>query len=459
MIIDNESIEIIRAFVNESLDVLDKHERTIHTLETVPSKESISAVFRGIHTIKGLAGFLNFHTIHSVTHEAEMLLDALRIYPNAVGKETVLLMRETFDVLRVLLNTVASTMRDTGSEEMAQHLITHLRRRIRTIQQEYPKKQEHLQLQAARSASASRIENLHDASTIESHDKVAMPVPRMTPYEQPQVLDSKSDTEKSNREKIQGSMSHNQFTRRYDASSDVVKRYVTEALELVSIAEQACLSLERQPSDMEAARAIFAAVHSLKGNSGFMGFTDIEEISTDIENILDALREKKLEVYPGLISMLLTNLDTIRIRIDKIAQECDAHMYSHIIPESLHTVEHNSSAPNNRVVDDRVQSTIVEHEQSSSTEHSVSSLLASQEHSSQKTSQHLSEVSSMQRRDIRVDTEKLDKLFDLVGELITIEAMVIHNPDAQMLQSESFTKALRMLSKVTRELQEVTMSI
>ncbi|MFY7997218.1 MAG: chemotaxis protein CheA, partial [Candidatus Kapaibacteriota bacterium] len=65
----------------------------------------------------------------------------------------------------------------------------------------------------------------------------------------------------------------------------------------------------------------------------------------------------------------------------------------------------------------------------------------------------------LQRRDIRVDMEKLDKLFDLVGELITIESMVTNNPDVQALELEGFNKAAGMLNKITRELQEVTMSI
>ena len=59
----------------------------------------------------------------------------------------------------------------------------------------------------------------------------------------------------------------------------------------------------------------------------------------------------------------------------------------------------------------------------------------------------------------KVDTSKLDKLFDLVGELITIETMVINNPDLADLELPNFTKSVNMLSKITRELQEITMSI
>jgi two-component system chemotaxis sensor kinase CheA len=60
---------------------------------------------------------------------------------------------------------------------------------------------------------------------------------------------------------------------------------------------------------------------------------------------------------------------------------------------------------------------------------------------------------------IRVETSKIDKLFDLVGELITIESMVTHSPDLRGLYLQNFNKSASMLNKITRELQEISMSI
>jgi two-component system chemotaxis sensor kinase CheA len=65
----------------------------------------------------------------------------------------------------------------------------------------------------------------------------------------------------------------------------------------------------------------------------------------------------------------------------------------------------------------------------------------------------------MQRKEIRVDTSKLDKLFDLVGELITAQGLVVNNPDLKGLKLENFSKSANALNKITREIQEVTMMI
>jgi len=60
---------------------------------------------------------------------------------------------------------------------------------------------------------------------------------------------------------------------------------------------------------------------------------------------------------------------------------------------------------------------------------------------------------------ISVKVEKLDKLMDLVGEIVTAESMVIENPDLKGLELENFTKAVRQLQKITDELKDLAMSI
>jgi two-component system, chemotaxis family, sensor kinase CheA len=60
---------------------------------------------------------------------------------------------------------------------------------------------------------------------------------------------------------------------------------------------------------------------------------------------------------------------------------------------------------------------------------------------------------------INVSVKKLDKLMDLVGELVISEAMVTQNPELKNLQLDNFYKAARQLNKITGELQDIVMSI
>lgn len=60
---------------------------------------------------------------------------------------------------------------------------------------------------------------------------------------------------------------------------------------------------------------------------------------------------------------------------------------------------------------------------------------------------------------ISVNVNKLDKLMDLVGEMVIAEAMVIQNPDLNGLALENFKKAARQLNKITTDIQDTVMSI
>lgn len=60
---------------------------------------------------------------------------------------------------------------------------------------------------------------------------------------------------------------------------------------------------------------------------------------------------------------------------------------------------------------------------------------------------------------VSVSVPKLDKLMDLVGEMVIAEAMVIQNPDLRDLDLDNFQKAARQLSKITSEIQDMVMSI
>ncbi len=60
---------------------------------------------------------------------------------------------------------------------------------------------------------------------------------------------------------------------------------------------------------------------------------------------------------------------------------------------------------------------------------------------------------------ISVHVDKLDKLMDMVGEMVIAEAMVTQNPEIHALEIESFEKASRQLRKITSEMQDMVMSI
>lgn len=60
---------------------------------------------------------------------------------------------------------------------------------------------------------------------------------------------------------------------------------------------------------------------------------------------------------------------------------------------------------------------------------------------------------------ISVNVNKLDKLMDLVGEMVISEALVTQNPDLEGMELENFMKAARQHHKIISEVQDLVMSI
>lgn len=78
--------------------------------------------------------------------------------------------------------------------------------------------------------------------------------------------------------------------------SQYVDLFLQEADEQIEILEQETLKLEEDPTS-ERLQIIFRAAHTLKGSSRAMGFAGMAELTHEMENVLDQLREDRLLVY------------------------------------------------------------------------------------------------------------------------------------------------------------------
>jgi two-component system, chemotaxis family, sensor kinase CheA len=99
-----EDREIVGDFILESREHLAQIEIQMMILEKEPRDgEAINTVFRGFHTIKGLAGFMDLHDIREVAHETETLLDLARNQRLTITPVVVDIVLAAADFLKVWL--------------------------------------------------------------------------------------------------------------------------------------------------------------------------------------------------------------------------------------------------------------------------------------------------------------------------------------------------------------------
>ncbi|HME11512.1 MAG TPA: Hpt domain-containing protein, partial [Candidatus Acidoferrum sp.] len=102
--------EIVREFLVESSENLDSLDRELVLLEKDPlNKDTLSGVFRTIHTIKGTCGFLGFSKLESVAHVGESLLNKLRDGVLALTPEITTALLQMVDAIRQMLDSIDKT--------------------------------------------------------------------------------------------------------------------------------------------------------------------------------------------------------------------------------------------------------------------------------------------------------------------------------------------------------------
>jgi len=106
--------------------------------------------------------------------------------------------------------------------------------------------------------------------------------------------------------------------------------FLEEAKEHIENLNKYLLELENNPSQ-EIVDEIFRSAHTLKGMSGTMGFTQLLELTHEMENLLQEIRSQEISVNEHIIDTLLKSVDILEELIHDVdehgqEQERDIHM-------------------------------------------------------------------------------------------------------------------------------------
>jgi two-component system chemotaxis sensor kinase CheA len=106
----NDSDDIVKEFLVESYENLDRLDRDLITLEKHPKdRDILGSVFRTIHTIKGTSGFLDFDKLGAVAHVGESLLGRLRDGQLELDREITSGLLAMVDAVRQMLASIEAT--------------------------------------------------------------------------------------------------------------------------------------------------------------------------------------------------------------------------------------------------------------------------------------------------------------------------------------------------------------
>src|ERR1700749_1647878 len=93
---------------------------------------------------------------------------------------------------------------------------------------------------------------------------------------------------------------------------DIVKDFLVESNENLDQLDRDLVTLEKAPTARDILASIFRTIHTIKGTTGFLGFSRLESLAHAGENLLGLLRDGKLLANADIVSGLLALLDILR---------------------------------------------------------------------------------------------------------------------------------------------------
>jgi len=99
--------------------------------------------------------------------------------------------------------------------------------------------------------------------------------------------------------------------------------FFLECAEHVATMESSILEMEENPEDEELMGELFRAAHSLKGNSGCLGYMDINGFTHVLETVLERVKDGELKWSEELTSVMLDSVDATKLLIEAAREEKD----------------------------------------------------------------------------------------------------------------------------------------
>lgn len=270
--------EVMSYFLPEMEEHLGRIQAHLEHLSANPDDpDRMHQLFRSVHTVKGSAHTVGFTVIGDVALPLEERLGEIRDDRSAISASLLELTAETMRVVRRLL------ARDTAQLDSLQRDVPALLSR----------------LQASRPASGLQPDG---GRQVPSSTPISVPGTTVAPLETGTVAEPAHHPDELTAEYLCPVL-----------DPEVLSYFVPEAQEHLDALEALLLKLEKAPHSMDLIHQLFRSAHTLKGSALTVGFTCIGDLVHYVEDLMGALREGRMKLLAGMTDLILRSIDVVRL--------------------------------------------------------------------------------------------------------------------------------------------------
>ncbi|MEZ4231546.1 MAG: response regulator [Polyangiaceae bacterium] len=207
--------------------------------------------------------------------------------------------------------------------------------------------------------------------------------------------------------------------------ADMIGAFLDECNERLEGLSERLLELESRGNDRELVSELFRDLHTLKGSSAFAGLKKMNRVAHLAEDLIGELRDGKREITRGLIDVLLETLDVLKAIVDKARARAAIDVEVGTLLQRLKDPEVVPfSAP----------------KASDSAPGGAAANLAPKPQASR--------ASSQGSATLRIDFEKVDRLLNLVGEVVLARGRLTAAADSQATLARELSSLRQKLSRI-----------
>ena len=232
---------------------------------------------------------------------------------------------------------------------------------------------------------------------------------------------------------------------------ELVRDFITEGFEYLEQAEEALLSLEADPKDKEAVNVVFRAFHTIKGVSGFLELHRISELAHHAETLLSKVRDDELSYSGAVADLSLRGIDVLKALLDSVSEAMEDGILR-LTPDfgPLFTVLEDPDLPE-KIKSGNIQGM------------GMGAAKANRGVEGDDEGDGDGEREGARRgkgaeSSVRVRTDRLDRLVDMVGELVIAHSMLAQDPTI-LLDRGGLSRKVDHSAKILRELQDLSTTL
>jgi two-component system chemotaxis sensor kinase CheA len=267
-------------------------------------------------------------------------------------------------------------------------------------------------------------------------------------------------------------------------NQELLTEFHAEVVDHLQQIEAALLQLDQQPDNPEALNSIFRSFHTIKGNAGFLGLVPMHTLAHEVESLLDLARTNKLRLSSVIITEILRSRDTLHA----LTQQVGLAIEKGKLPSEIIPVSHLIQAVKRLAVPDGQAAPAPVREELAAPVAKADNLAFTPEvlpvsqpvpapvavvpvpsaepapGTLNAPTQAVAKGGGAEKQNatgqtVRVNTEKLDSLMDVVGELVIVQSQIMESARALGMNGSPLQRNVAQLTRLTKELQNTAMAL